>query len=172
MEIFCAKDSSGCTQEDIRLTILRMEEIGLQMEFSEGFYQMEEEKRSRFYPGKEQPKIILENLDGVQITGQTAGQRMKRDELMPAVEAARKLSENDFPQYWFSPVYWKEGEELSVGWFQMRMADRGIEHIKAFCVVRDEMLMVTFTYPEAENIKWKSLILYSLATWRNVHGEN
>lgn len=173
MEIFCAKDSSGCIQEDIRLTILRMEKIGLQMEFPEGFYQMEEERKRRFYPGKERPKIVLENPDGVQITGQAVGQKiMRREELMPAAEAARELAVSTFPQYRFSPAYLQERGEVSVGWFRMQMPDRKTEHIKAFGVVQDEIVMVTFTYPEAENIKWKSLILYSLGTWRKVHGEN
>lgn len=172
MEIFCAKDSSGCIQEDIRLTLLKMEAIGLQMEFPEGFFQMEEVRKRRFYPGKEQPEIILENPDGVQVTGQAVGQKMNREELIPAVEAARELAASTFPQYRFSPVYQKEGEALSVGWFQMRMPDRETEHIKAFGVVQDEMVMVAFTYPEMESLKWKSLILYSLGTWRNVHGEN
>lgn len=172
MEIFCAKDSSGCIQEDIRLTVLRMDEIGLQMEFPEGFYQMEEEKRRRFYPGKERPRIILENPDGVQVTGQAAGLKMKREELVSAVEAAREMAADTFPQYRFSPVYLQERGELSAGWFRMRMPDRKTEHIKAFGVVRDKLVMVTFTYPEAEEIKWKSLILYSLGTWREVHGES
>lgn len=172
MEIFCAKDSSGCIQEDIRLAILRMEKIGLQMEFPEGFFQMEEGRKRRFYPGKEQPEIVLENSDGVQVTGQATGQEMKREELVSAVETARELATNTFPQYWFSPVYLQERGEFSVGWFQMRMPDRKTEHIKAFGVVQDEMVMVTVTYPEAENIKWRSLILYSLGTWREVRGEN
>lgn len=172
MEIFCAKDSSGCIQEDTRLAILRMEKIGLQMEFPEGFFQMEEGRKRRFYPGKEQPEIVLENPDGVQVTGQATGQEMKREELVSAVETARELAANTFPQYWFSPVYLQERGEFSVGWFQMRMPDRKTEHIKAFGVVQDEMVMVTVTYPEAENIKWRSLILYSLGTWREVRGEN
>lgn len=154
------------------MAILKMEKIGLQMEFPEGFYQMEEERKRRFYPGKERPEIILENTDGVQVTGQAAGQKMKREELVTAVEAARELAANTFPQYRFSPVYQQEGRTLSVGWFQMRMPDRETEHIKAFGMVQDEMVMVTFTYPEAENIKWRSLILYSLGTWREVRGEN
>lgn len=172
MEIFCAKDSSGCIQEDTRLAILRMEKIGLQMEFPEGFFQMEEGRKRRFYSGKEQPEIVLENPDGVQVTGQATGQEMKREELVSAVETARELATNTFPQYWFSPVYLQERGEFSVGWFQMRMPDRKTEHIKAFGVVHDEMVMVTVTYPEAENIKWRSLILYSLGTWREVRGEN
>lgn len=172
MEIFCAKDSSGCMQEDIRLMLLRMDEIGLLMEFPEGFYQMEDEKRRRCYPWKGRPDIILENSDGVRLTGQKTGQKIEVSEIVPAVEAARELTENNFPQYSFSPVYLHERGELPIGWFQMKMSDREMEHIKVFSVIHKEMIMTTFTYPSAEEIKWKSMILYSFGTWRESHGEN
>ncbi len=77
MEIFCVKESSGCIQESILLTILELDIIGLQMKFPEGFYQMEEEKSRRCYPWKGRPDIILENCDGVQVTGQTNGQEIE-----------------------------------------------------------------------------------------------
>lgn len=172
MEIFCMKESNGCMQESILLTVLKMDAIGLQMKFLEGFYQMEDERKRRCYPWKGRPDIILENLEGVQVTGQATGQEMKMSELVPAVEAARELAENNFPQYSFSPVYLCAKGELSVGWFQINMKDREIEHIKAFSVINDEMIMLTFTYPDTEAIKWKSIILHSFGTWRAFHGEN
>lgn len=170
MEIFCVKESSGCIQESILLTILELDIIGLQMKFPEGFYQMEEEKSRRCYPWKGRPDIILENCDGVQVTGQTTGQEMKKSDIVPAVEAARKLAENTFPQYSFSPVYLCEKGELPVGWFRIKMPDRKEQHIKAFSVMQDEMILLTFTYPDTEEIKWKSLILYSFGTWGKLHG--
>lgn len=97
---------------------------------------------------------------------------MKVAELVPAVEAARELAENTFPQYGFSPVYLCEKREFPVGWFQVSIPDRETEHIKAFSVIHDEMMMLTFTYPSAEKIKWKSIILYSFGTWRDFYGKN
>ncbi len=77
---------------------------------------------------------------------------MKISEIASAVEAARKLAENTFPQYSFSPVYLCKKGELPVGWFQIKMQDRGMEHIKAFSIVDDEMIMLTFTYPNVEEM--------------------
>ena len=172
MEIFCMKESSGCTQETILFTDLEMKAIGLQMKFPEGFYQMEEGKQRRCYPWKGRPDIILENHEGVQVTGQATGQGMKIPEIVQAVEAARELAKNTFPQYIFTPVYLNEKGELPIGWFRIKMPDREVGHIKAFSAIHDEMVMLTYTYPDAEEIKWKSIILYSLGTWRELHGED
>ena len=159
-------------QENVSLTLLEMDTIGLQMKFPEGFYQMEDGKKSKCYPWKGRPDIILENHEDVQVTGQATGQEMKISEIAPAVEAARELAENTFPQYCFSPVYLCEKGELPVGWFRVKMPDREIVHIKAFSVINDEMVMLTFTYPDTEEIKWKSIILYCFGTWEEFHGEN
>lgn len=170
MEVFCTKESSGCIQESILFATLEMDTIGLQMKFPEGFYRMEDGKRHRYYPWKGRPDMVWENHEGVQVTGQAAGQKVKISEIVPAAEAARKMTENIFPQYRFSPVYLCETGELPIGWFRMQMQDRGMEHIKAFTVIDHEMVMLTFTYPDAEEIKWKSIILSSFGTWREFHG--
>lgn len=172
MEIFCTKESNGCIQESISLTILKMEQIGLQMKFPEGFYQMEEEKRSRYYPWRGKPSIILENHNGVQMTGQATGQKMAVSEMIPAVESTKEMVKNTFPQYSFSPVYLCERGEIPVAWFQFKMPDKEMEHIKAFCVIQNEMDLVTFTYPCMEEIKWKSIILYSFGTWREIYEDS
>lgn len=133
---------------------------------------MEDEKQRRCYPWKGRPDIILENHDGVQVTGQATGQEVKISEIVSAIETVRKMTKDTFQQYSFSPVYLCEKGELPVGWFRMKMQDRGMEHIKAFSIIDNEMIMLTFTYPGAEEIKWKSMILYSFGTWREFHGEN
>ncbi|MDD6626870.1 MAG: hypothetical protein PUF03_01305 [Lachnospiraceae bacterium] len=53
-----------------------------------------------------------------------------------------------------------------MGWFQMEMTDRESEHIKAVSVVEEHMLLVTFTYPVEQSLKWRSIIRYSFGTWK------
>ena len=38
------------------------------------------------------------------------------------------------------------------------------EHIKAVSTVREEMILLTFTYPDKESIKWRSIIRQSFRT--------
>lgn len=97
---------------------------------------------------------------------------MAVSEMIRAVESAKEMVKNTFPQYGFSPVYLCERGEIPVAWFQFKMPDKEMEHIKAFCVIRNEMDLVTFTYPCMEEIKWKSIILYSFGTWREIYEDS
>lgn len=164
MEQFCMEESEGCSQENIRFVLLKPDKLGLQLELPEGFYPMPEDRQSRYYPRKGRPELILENNCGVQITMQLLKQQIKPDQIRSAAEELCLLTEELFPKYRLSPVYLCEEGKLPAGWFLMEMTDMGKEHIKAVSTVREEMILLTFTYPVKESIKWRSIIRQSFRT--------
>lgn len=166
MKVFSTQESEGCSQESIILVPMKLDRLGLCLEFPEGFYPMEEEKQCRIYPWEGRPEVIWENNCGVQITGQMTGQKMRNGEIYNAALAVRELTESTFLKYRISPVYLDERGGLPVGWFQMEMTDRESEHIKAVSVISEHMILVTFTYPSEQSLKWRSIIRHSFGTWR------
>lgn len=172
MGIFCTTQSEGCLQDSISFIAVEMNALSLQLELPEGFGQMEEERMCMFYPRTGRPDIVLENDSGVLITGQSIGQKIKAEEIWSAAQALQELTEEIFPRYSMSPVYLCREGQLPVGWFRMEMADKQSEHIKALSVIKEHVVLLAFTYPAAEAIKWKSVLRHSFGTWREVHGEN
>lgn len=171
MRIFCTEESEGCMQESIRLVLMEMGGI-LQMELPEGFRETGEEKMHQCYPCGEQPDILLEGCDGVQMTGRFTERKLETDRIRPAAEEIREMAEETFPEYGISPVYLCTEGEMSVGWFRMEMTGKGFEHVKAIGTAEGRMVMLTFTYPEAEAIKWRSILRQSFRTWRVCNGKN
>lgn len=172
MNIFCMKESEGCRQESVRMMTLKLHELCMQMTFAEGFYPMEDEKKDRVYPWAEQPDVIWENNCGVQITGQMTEQKVRAEDFYSAVQSFRSLTETTFPDCSISPVHFDERGELSIGWFKMELANRELEHMKALSVIGERMVILTFTYPVAQSLKWRSILRYSLGTWRECYGQS
>lgn len=172
MGIFCTSQSEGCLQESISFVTVEMRALSLQLELPEGFSQMKEEKECMLYPRTGRPDIVLEDGSGVLITGQSIRQKIKAEEIWSAAQALQELTEEIFPRYSMSPVYLCREGQLPVGWFRMEMADKQTEHIKALSVTKEQMVLLAFTYPVADAIKWKSVLRHSFGTWREVHGEN
>lgn len=108
--------------------------------------------------------MILENNSGVQITAQSLKQEMKSDQTRSAVEELCLMTKELFPEYRISPVYLCGEGKLPTGWFQMEMTDMGTEHIKAMSPVKEDTILLTFTYPVKESIKWRSIIRQSFRT--------
>ncbi len=171
MRIFCTKESEGCMQESIRLVSVKLGGT-LQLELPEGFQETGDEKMHRYYPCGEQPDILLEGCGGVQMTGRFTERKLETDRVRPAAEEIREMAGEAFPEYGISPVYLCAEGEISVGWFRMEMTGKGLEHVKAICTAEGRMVMLTFTYPEAEAIKWRSIIRRSFPTWRISNGKN
>lgn len=172
MGIFCTRQSEGCLQDSISFVTVELNTLSLQLELPEGFQRMEEERLCMFYPRTGRPDIVLEDSGGVQITGQSIGQKIKAEEVWSAAQALQELTEEIFPTYSISPVYLCREGSLPVGWFRMEMADQQTEHIKALSVIKEHMVLLTFTYPAAEAVKWKSILRYGFGTWREADGED
>lgn len=169
MERFCMEGSEGCSQEEILLETRDMKGLGLRLELPAGFGPMEEERQERLYPWEGRPAILWEK-GTVQLTGQRTGQRLERPGTWQAVWALQEMAGELFPEYGRSPAYLDERGTLPVGWFRMDMAERGEEHIKAVCAAGGKMVLVTFTYPAAAALQWRSIIRYSFGTWREEDG--
>ncbi|MDE6364003.1 MAG: hypothetical protein K2L86_07020 [Lachnospiraceae bacterium] len=125
---------------------------------------MEEEKQIRCYPWKGRPEFILENCSGVQVTAQETGQKMENVQMRSAAEAVCSMTRELFPRYKFSPVYLCGEGSLPVGWFRMELPETGTEHIKALSMIKEQMILLTFTYPDRESVKWRSIIRESFRT--------
>lgn len=54
----------------------------------------------------------------------------------------------------------------------MKMEDIGSGHIKALCTAGKGLVLVTFTYPLEESVKWASVIRRSFSTWEEEDGED
>lgn len=164
MKQFCMEESEGCSQDRIRFIPVSLDRIGLQLELPEGFYRMEEDRQHRYYPRKGRPDMILENGGGVQITAQSLSQKIEPTQTRSAAEEMCRLTKELFPRYKVSPVYLCGEGNIPAGWFQMEMADMGTEHIKALGAAKEWMVLLTFTYPVRESMKWRSIIRYSFKT--------
>lgn len=164
MKQFCMEGSEGCSQDGIRFIPVSLDRTGLQLELPEGFYRMEEDRQHRYYPRKGRPDTILENGGGVQITAQSFNQKIEPAQTRPAVEEMRRMTKEMFPRCNVSPVYLCREGNIPTGWFQMEMADMGTEHIKALGAAKEWMVLLTFTYPVRESIKWRSITRYSFKT--------
>ena len=164
MRQFCVEESEGCMQDNILFTPMDLGQTGLVLELPEGFSQMEEEKQFRRYPWKGRPEFILENCSGVQVTAQDTGQKMETVQIRSAAEAVCRMTRELFPRYKLSPVYLGGESRYPVGWFRMEMPEIEIEHIKALSMAKEHMILLTFTYPDRESVKWRSIIRESFRT--------
>jgi len=169
MDRFCKEGSEGCSQEDILLETRDMEGLGLQLDLPAGFCPMDEERQEKLYPWEGRPPLLWEN-GAVQLTGQLTEQKLDPGETWQAAWALWELTGELFPEQAVSPVYLDGRGGLPVGWFQMAMAQRGEEHIKAVCAARGRMVLVTFTYPAEAALQWRSIIRHSFGTWREQDG--
>ena len=166
MNQFCTDESESCLQNSIRLVSVNLDKIGLQLELPEGFFPMEEDKQHRFYPRKGRPEIILENSDGIQITAQSFRQQIKSAQIRQAAEELCLSTKEMFPKYEISPVYLYTKGKLPIGWLLMKMSDSPTEHIKVLSLIKENVILLTITYPIKESIKWKSIIRQSFQTWK------
>lgn len=169
---FCMEGSEGCLQESIRLVPVKLGQTGIRIGLPEGFSRMEEERQRSRYPRAGRPETILENGGSVQVTAQLLGIQVEASAIRQAAEKIRQLAGELFPQYQVSPVYLCGEGKIPTGWFRMKMEDIGSGHIKALCTTGKGLVLVTFTYPLEESVKWASVIRRSFSTWEEEDGED
>ena len=100
----------------------------------------------------------------MQVTAQDTGQKMETVQIRSAAEAVCRMTRELFPRYKLSPVYLGGESRYPVGWFRMEMPEIEIEHIKALSMAKEHMILLTFTYPDRESVKWRSIIRESFRT--------
>jgi len=94
----------------------------------------------------------------VQITAQSLKQKMKPDQIRSAAEELFQMTKVLFPKYRISPVYLYGEGKFPAGWFLMEMTDMETEHIKTVSIVKEHAILLAFTYPVKESMRWRSTI--------------
>lgn len=165
-EIF-DRETEGSIQDTLKLFTWESPDKQLVLELPEGFAQLEEEKREESYPSSDRPEIIMENVQGrVQLTLKFFQKVMKKEDTGDTIKEIRKLTENTYVQYPNTPSYLYANSEIPVGWFLMYMKDIKKEHVKAVFSINKQMVLLTLTYPEEENWKWRTVRDYIFASIR------
>lgn len=163
-EIF-DRETEGSIQDTLKLFTWESPDKQLVLELPEGFAQLEAEKREESYPSSDRPEIILENVQGkAQLTLKFFRKVMKKEDTGDVIREIRKLTENTYVQYPNTPSYLYANSEIPVGWFLMYMKDIKKEHIKAVFSINRQMVLLTLTYLEKENWKWRTVRDYIFAS--------
>lgn len=150
------RETQNSGQDTLNLVTWEFHDKQLILELPEGFAQLEDEKREECYPSSDRPEIILENEQGsVQLTLHFLKKEMKKEDTQNVIWQIRELTDNTYVQYQNTPSYLHSDGEIPVGWFLMYMRDIKKEHIKAIFSVNKHMVLLTLTYPEEENWKWR-----------------
>ncbi len=159
------RETEGCEQDTLNLLTWESPDKQLVLELPEGFVQVEDGKKEESYPSSDRPEIILENKQGgVQITLTFFQKVMKKEDTQDVIEQIREMTENTYVQYPNTPSYLYKNGEIPVGWFLMYMKDIKKEHIKAVFSINKHMVLLTLTYPEEENWKWRTARDYIFAS--------
>ena len=150
------KETEGCGQDDLQLSMWELHDKQLVIELPEGFEEMDEERKEENYPLSGRPEMIVEDGEGkVQITFQFFQKVMGTEETRDVTDQIRELMESAYVQYQTSQIYLDTDGEIPVGWFLMHMNDIEKEHIKAVFSIKKHMVLLTLTYPIEENWKWR-----------------
>ena len=158
MKTIFDRDAEGSIQNTLDLVKWDFAERKFSLALPGNFAEMSGEKQEGSYPLANRPQIILEEKQGKeQITIQFFRKVLKKEDVRNAIEQVLELTQEAFVQYTYSPVYLYRDGAVPVGWFLMHMKDMEKEHIKALFPIKEYMVLLTFTYPEEESIKWCSL---------------
>lgn len=165
MKLLFDKEAEGSIQDTVRVFRWETPDGRVSIELPESVSDMQEEKKESNYPYKDRPEIILEDEDSdMQITIQFLEKEMKEEDTRVAAQKVCKLTRAVFPQYKSSPVYVCDEDDITIGWFLLYMEDMGREHVKAVFSVDKKMVLLTMTYPEEDNYKWRPIIKYIFAS--------
>lgn len=155
----------GCIQDSVQA--VRWKESGerFMLELPQGFHEMTDEKKKAFYPFDNRPEVILEeDGDGAQFTFQFLDKKLKGEDIRKAIGQVRKLTEDTFPEYKVTEEHLNMEGEIIVGWFCVQMERLGKEHMKAVFSVESQMALLTMTYPEEKEIKWRAVVRHMFRT--------
>lgn len=127
-------------------------------EIPDELFAMPMDMQEKYYPYEKRPKIMMaDNAGKIHMTIELTERKLLPEETGKAAEAVRKFSMLLYPQNEILPVHLYRGEDISVGWFVMKLENNTdkLRHIKAALPSDNNMCLVTLTYPEQEHLKWE-----------------
>lgn len=161
MRLLFNKGAERCMQDDIQMVSWELFEGLLRIEAPVGFQDMDEQRCEDCYPYENRPQIIKEiQNENVQLTLQLMNKELREEDVRNVAEQICELTEKVFPRYDYSPVCFYDNGYMTIGWFLMEMKNFEMEHMKAVFGIREQMILMTLTYPKAEYMKWRVLSKY------------
>ncbi len=168
MRVLFESEIEGSIQKEVKMEVWREPEGLWQMEIPSGFVPADEERKRQYFPYDYPPETVLfHEEEDAWITVQLLQKEMKSEETLAAMEKIRKLSEDTWPQYEYTPIFLLEEGKFPAAWFAMTMEDEEKEHLKAVFspgMKPDRMALLTFTYPQESSHKWRSVFGYLLSS--------
>lgn len=165
MNIIFERESEGSVQDTLKLVTWEFPEGQFSLALPEGFVRMDENKQEGCYPMSNRPQLILDKeQDEAQVTIHFFHKAMNKEDAKRAIEQIFELTRKSYVQYKYSPTYLYVQDGIFIGWFLMCMKDIKKEHIKAVFSIKGYMVLLTFTYPEEEKLKWRTMKDYIFAS--------
>ncbi|MGL5437597.1 MAG: hypothetical protein ACRDBO_19785 [Lachnospiraceae bacterium] len=127
-------------------------------EIPDGLLDMPMDMQEKYYPYEQRPEIVISDEDGkIHMTIELIEKKMLPEETGKAANAVRKFAMILYPQNEILPVHLYLGEDISVGWFVIKLENNKdkLRHIKATLPSDNKMCLITLTYPEQEHLKWE-----------------
>lgn len=167
MDVIFDGKTEGCEQDQISTYTWEDQNKRLLLALPVGMTDMPLEGKLKNYPMAERPEIIMgDEQEETQLTVQFTDKAMKREETETALRQVHDMMEKTFAQYKLSPPYVFRNEGFPIGWFLLQMGTLQKEHIKAIFSVKGYMVILTFTYPERNKLKWRVFSKYLFASAR------
>ncbi len=161
MNILYDSDTEGCIQEAVVMERILLADGILSAEISADLKEMPENMKEIFYPYEDRPEMILADADGKnQMTFQRIDKKLSMEETRNAAEAVREYISRIKPRSELSLVHLYVEGQYPAGWFTMELEEfeEKKQHVKAILSVRNQMYLVTVTYPEQDRMKWEVLL--------------
>lgn len=167
MDIIFDKRTEGCEQDQVCTYTWEDQKKRLLLTLPIGLTDMTIEEKQKNYPMTERPEIIMEDeQEEIQFTVQFTNKALKKEETETAVRQVHEMMKRAFTQYKLSPFYVFQNKRFPIGWFLMQMEMLQKEHIKAIFSIKGYMVIISFTYPERNKLKWRVFIKYLFASVR------